>query len=180
MPEVPRLLLVVAFASGLAACAATAPDAPPVTAGDAAAGDAAVRERGEPAPAAAADDGLEAAGAPTTDLADLDPETRRRVELWQEAMRQIEPCLRPRLAEIEDVDQAGVVAVQVEYDDAGTPLSADLQEGAQSRMADNETYRAVVNAILNSVQDCAPLTDMPEEEFDTWRLFPVVIRPRST
>jgi hypothetical protein len=94
-------------------------------------------------------------------------------------MRQIEPCLRPRLNEIENVDSAGVVAVQVEYDETGAPVSADLQQGAQRRMEDNTTYRAVVNAVLNSVQECAPLTDMPREEFDTWRLFPVVIRPRS-
>ncbi|NBB70363.1 MAG: hypothetical protein GVY33_08575 [Alphaproteobacteria bacterium] len=177
MPEVSRLLLVVALAGGLAACTATTPDAPSAATDDGAA--PAASERGEAA-GAAGESGLEAGGAPTTELADLDPQTRRRVELWQEAMRQIEPCLRPRLAEIDDVDEAGVVAVQVEYDDAGTPLNADLQEGAQDRMADNETYRAVVNAILNSVQECAPLTDMPEEEFDTWRLFPVVIRPRST
>jgi len=177
MPEVSRLLLVVALAGGLAACTATTADAPSAAADDAAA--AAASERGAAAGAAAAENGLEAGGPPTTELADLDPQTRRRVELWQEAMRQIEPCLRPRLAEIDNVDEAGVVAVQVEYDDAGTPLNADLQQGAQDRMAENETYRAVVNAILNSVQECAPLTDMPEEEFDTWRLFPVVIRPRS-
>jgi hypothetical protein len=67
----------------------------------------------------------------------------------------------------------------VEYDDAGAPVSADLQEGAPQRMQDNEIYRAVVNAILNSVRECAPLTDMPEEEFDTWRLFPVVVRPSA-
>lgn len=175
MPEVSRLLLVAALAGGLAACTTTTPDAPSTAADDAAA--PAASERGEAA--GAGEPGLDAGGAPDTDLADLDPQTRRRVELWQEAMRQIEPCLRPRLAEIDDVDEAGVVAVQVEYDDAGAPLSADLQEGAQDRMAENATYRAVVNAILNSVQECAPLTDMPDEEFDTWRLFPVVIRPRS-
>jgi len=58
-------------------------------------------------------------------------------------------------------------------------VSADLQQGAQQRLQENETYRAVVNAILNSVRECAPLAEMPQEEFDTWRLFPVVIRPRS-
>jgi hypothetical protein len=30
------------------------------------------------------------------------------------------------------------------------------------------------------VRECAPLTDMPAEEFDTWRLLPVVIRPTET
>lgn len=193
MPEVSRFLLTLAVTGALAACAATDAEAPADDPG------------GSPSRSAAAatpsgdgndgggnegggDDGggdgdgalaRPAAGASSQDLADLDPQTRRRFELWQQTMQQIEPCLRPRLAEIEDVDDAGVVAVQVEYDDAGAPLSADLQEGAQQRMQENETYRAVVNAILNSVRECAPLAEMPQEEFDTWRLFPVVIRPRA-
>jgi hypothetical protein len=171
MPDVTRLLLSLAVAVSLAACTAATPDAPPDAADGAASGpdDGDARAPGRTA----------VPGPSTPDLADLDPETRRRFELWQQAMQQIEPCLRPRLAEIDDVDRAGVVAVQVEYDDAGAPVSADLQQGAQRRMRDNLTYRAVVNAILNSVQQCAPLTDMPKEEFDTWRLFPVVIRPRA-
>jgi hypothetical protein len=176
MPDRFRLLLSLAVAGTLAACAGTTTEAPSSDAADAAATDATAAATGAPptdAPARAGAGPM--AGA---DPEDLDPATRRRVELWQVAMGQIEPCLRPRLNEIDNVDAAGTVAVQVEYDEAGAPVSADLQEGARARIADNETYRAVVNAILNSVQECAPLTDMPEEEFDTWRLFPVVVRPR--
>lgn len=177
MPQISRLLLTLALAGGLAACTATNPDAPPADSGGPAADSGA-----SATPSGGAGDDARpqpAAGPSSADLADLDPQTRRRFELWQQTMQQIEPCLRPRLAEIADVDAAGVVAVQVEYDDAGAPVSADLQQGAQQRMQENETYRAVVNAILNSVRECAPLADMPQEEFDTWRLFPVVIRPRA-
>ena len=178
MPEIARLLLTLAVVGGLAACTATAPDP---AADDAGASSSDRTASTAPSGGVGASNGAPAspaAGPAAADLSELDPQTRRRFELWQQTMQQIEPCLRPRLAEIEDVDGAGVVAVQVEYDDAGAPVSADLQEGAQQRMQSNETYRAVVNAILNSVQECAPLTDMPEEEFDTWRLFPVVVRPR--
>jgi hypothetical protein len=179
MPDVSRLLVTCALAGLLAACTATEPGAPADTAGGSTATGAA---SGRPGGADDAGEGAArapGAGAAAVDPADLDPETRRRLELWRQTMQQIEPCLRPRLAEIADVDAAGVVAVQVEYDDAGAPLSADLQQGAQQRMQENETYRAVVNAILNSVRECAPLADMPREEFDTWRLFQVVIRPRA-
>jgi hypothetical protein len=183
MPDVSRLLLTLAITGALAGCTAAPANGPPDTADGDSAGPAAAGSG--PADGGGGDAGEQAAGegAPAgpsaAELADLDPETRRRFELWQQAMQQIEPCLRPRLEEIDDVDRAGVVAVQVEYDDTGAPLSADLQEGAQQRLQENETYRAVVNAILNSVRECAPLTDMPEEEFDTWRLFPVVIQPRA-
>ena len=183
MPEFTRLLPALAVAGLLAACTATTPDAPP---GDGATSAGATDAAADTATPDAAGSGREddagavgAAGPSSAQLAELDPAQRRRFELWRQTMQQIEPCLRPRLAEIADVDQAGVVAVQVEYDDAGAPVSADLQEGAPQRMQDNETYRAVVNAILNSVRECAPLTDMPQEEFDTWRLFPVVVRPSA-
>ncbi|MFP4360253.1 MAG: hypothetical protein ACLFTG_06165 [Alphaproteobacteria bacterium] len=181
MPELSRFLVTLAVTGALAACAGTDAEAPADGAGGSPSRDAtAAPPSGDGTEGG--DDGALAqssAGASSQDLDDLDPQTRRRVELWQQMMQQIEPCLRPRLAEIEDVDDAGVVAVQVEYDDAGAPLSADLQEGAQQRMQENATYRAVVNAVLNSVRECAPLTEMPQEEFDTWRLFPVVIRPRA-
>jgi hypothetical protein len=179
MPEFTRLLPVFAVAGLLAACTATTPDAPP---GESATSAAAATDAAAPATRRDGTGEYAAAAAPgpsAAQLAELDPAQRRRFELWRQTMQQIEPCLRPRLAEIAEVDQAGVVAVQVEYDDAGAPVSADLQEGAPQRMQDNETYRAVVNAILNSVRECAPLTDMPEEEFDTWRLFPVVVRPSA-
>ncbi len=175
MPQISRLVLTLALAGGLAACTTTNPDAT-ADDGDGAAASSAASSTPSGGDAARAQP---AAGPSSADLADLDPQSRRRFELWRQTMQQIEPCLRPRLAEIEDVDDAGVVAVQVEYDDAGAPVSADLQQGAQQRLQENETYRAVVNAILNSVRECAPLAEMPQEEFDTWRLFPVVIRPRS-
>lgn len=174
MPELSRLLFAVAAIGVVAGCTATMPD--PTPSGSAATG---------PSPNARPDAGGETARGPAApgegvvDLSELDPATRRRLELWQQAMAQIEPCLRPRLSAVDDIDAAGVVAVQVEYDQAGAPLGADLQPGAQRRIQENATYRAVVNAILNGVRECAPLADMPDEEFDTWRLLPVVIRPRA-
>lgn len=173
MPELSRWLFPLLAAVALVGCAGE-PGGPPAAGGE----PAAARTGGGDGPPAAAGGG-DGAAATGADLAELDPEARRRVELWQETMGQIEPCLRPRLSEIDTVEDAGVVAVQVEYDRTGAPVGADLQRDAQARLAENETYRAVVNAILNSVQECAPLADMPAEEFDTWRLFPVVIRPRA-
>lgn len=174
MPEFTRLLPVLAVAGLLAACTATTPDAPPgdgaTSAGATDAAAEATRRDGT---------GETAAAAPAT-LEDLSPEQQRQVQLFQQARQQILPCVEPRLQKIERLENAGDVRILVEYDENGAPLSADLPPNAPQRLEDNETYRAVVNAILNGINECAPLANMPKEEFDTWRLLPVIFRSMPT
>jgi hypothetical protein len=113
-------------------------------------------------------------------LEDLPPEQRRQAELFQRAHQQVAPCIRPRIEEIQNISEAGDVRLIVEYGRDGTPLTADLPSDAPARLETNNTYRAVVNAILNGVNECAPLDGMPEEEFDTWRLLPFGLRLAPT
>jgi hypothetical protein len=124
-------------------------------------------------PAAAQQQGQQQAALPP---AQPTPEQRAlRVQI----LRQLQPCLQEAAPRLRGVGDVGTVAVYFGFAPDGTLVGARLPEASEPRLESDPAYRTVVETMIASVQQCSPLTDMPEEQHVDWGVFPLVFQPNE-
>lgn len=96
---------------------------------------------------------------------------------WSEVIAAIAPQLNPCLQEVYTADasrRVGEIRAIAEYERDGTLRG--MQVGNADRIQSDADYRAVVEALVQGVQRCSPLRNMPADKYDIWEFFPIVYR----
>ncbi len=107
------------------------------------------------------------------------PPTPEQRALRVQILRQLQPCLQdasPRLSTVEDI---GAVAVYFGFAPDGSLVGARLPDASEPLYESDPQFRTVVDTMIQSVQQCSPLVDMPEEQHVDWGVFPLVFQPNE-
>ncbi|MFW5834076.1 MAG: hypothetical protein ACOCYE_08260 [Pseudomonadota bacterium] len=147
------LPLLVTLALGLAACDTTGT-------GDTA---PAATNAAQPAPRGAAN-------RPPSMRQMTPAEQAEMQEILQIALPQIEQCIAPfaeaaRARNIEQVD------FLLEFEPDGTPRGMGLRD--PQRLEDDADYRAAIEVLVEGMQACPPLQDMPADSYELWEYLPI-------
>lgn len=71
-----------------------------------------------------------------------------------------------------------VVMLNAEYNSDGSYIKVELATADQLRYSTDPFFRAAADSAIRAVQKCSPLTGLPPEKFETWRMMELQFDPK--
>jgi outer membrane biosynthesis protein TonB len=71
-----------------------------------------------------------------------------------------------------------VVMINAEYNSDGSVIKAELAQGSLLRYNTDDFFRAAADSAIRAVKMCSPLSGLPPEKYETWRMMELQFDPR--